>query len=94
MSFSSVPNVIVAALFFGAMAIMNYLQNHFGELGIPPLYAPIAAAILTAIYKAVAEWQTKVLPTIQASPRGIDGQPTATLESTPEPSYAARVLYK
>lgn len=92
----NLPNVITAALLFGAMALVTYLQQHFGELGIPPYLAPIGIGILASLAKAIAEYQKpKVLlvPDAAMTPRGSDAELSGVV-ALPQESYWKRVLYK
>lgn len=95
MSNTTYPNLITSALFFGSTAVFAYLQAHIGELGIPPIYAPIVGSLIALVLKLIGEWQKKILPTVEAQSayRGLDGsiQPTIELE---QDSYIARVLWK
>ena len=89
MKIPSVPNVVTAALVFGCMTLLSYLQGHFAELGIPPIYAPIGFAILAIAMKMLKEFVSQTLPEVSAAPRGLDGDPVP-----PSAGYWHRVFLK
>lgn len=74
------PSVLVSALIVGVVALLNYLLNHVGSFGIPDLYAPLAAMVITTLIKMAQEY----MPPEQAASRGL----------YVGPSYWARVLWK
>lgn len=77
------PNFVVNAILFGCVAVLQYVLNHFGELHIPAIYAPLAMLAVSTVIKMLQEW----MPTPEAAARGgIEGEPT--------PVYWQRVIYK
>lgn len=92
----NLPNVITAALLFGAMALVTYLQQHYGELGIPPYLATIGIGILASLGKAIAELQKPkavIVTDVAMTPRGSDAELSGSV-ALPQESYWKRVLYK
>jgi len=74
------PSVLVSAILFGVVAVLNYLLNHVGSFGIPDLYAPLVGLAISTVIRMV---QVR-MPAEQAASRGLE---------TAQPGYWSRVFY-
>jgi len=84
MSKFTFPPVIIQALLFGLVTILQYFLDNFGLLNIPPVYAPVISLVITTAVTLIKEALPKTEPVAQARGMG-EVQPQSD-------SYLKRVL--
>jgi len=68
------PPVIVQAILFGLVTILQYFLDNFGLLNIPPIYAPVISLVITTVITLIKEALPKK-PEPVAQARGMGEKP-------------------